>query len=64
MYSNQQPPIYTTQHSIYDSQSNSRTNSGAPFDRSRPSNSDYQPPTSTNFLNDRSNSGQKQSTNQ
>jgi hypothetical protein len=63
MYSNQQPPLYTTRHYIHDPQSNSTNyntqsrSSGQPY----PYYANNQQPTSVNYINDRSNYGQQQS---
>jgi len=68
MYSNQQPPLYTTRHYTYNSQSNSKNNSDLTLDQTHTSQSStyyssFQPSTSTVDVNDRSDFGQQQSTN-
>jgi hypothetical protein len=71
MYSNQNPPLYTTRHYIHDPQSNSRNtnynnNNNPSYDRSRPPAQPYpyytnnQPPTTVTYINDRSNYTQQQ----
>ncbi|CAF5017959.1 unnamed protein product [Rotaria sp. Silwood1] len=65
MYSNQQPPIYTTRHYIHDPQSNSRNNYNPSYDSVRPPVQPYpyytnnQQPTTVTYINDRSNYGQQ-----
>lgn len=59
MYSNQQPPLYTTRHYIHDPQSNSTGyNSPRSTAQPYPYYSNNQQPTSVTYVNNRSNYGQ------
>ncbi|CAF2357439.1 unnamed protein product [Rotaria sp. Silwood2] len=68
MYANSQPSMYTTRHYTHDPQPNLRNNNtnSLILDRSNssqslPRYSNYQPPTSTIYSNERSNVGQQKS---